>query len=300
MKSLKIKLTYLLPMAAIYLLLLALLIPSEIHSQSQLTKITYNGMDAQTASGIVIALPKQSAQKIPLQVGYQIPPGTIVATPAATQLEFASVNGNVVTLQPNSKLRLTAGPNGENYTNYNGTTGFNVTRKMNFFNVTDSRGKVILASKSTAYIMSVSKNVVNYRTSQGEINVFKKVPLRIDEGSKDTNRNNKQSLSTFRVSSQSDQDFDGESVNVEQMEVKDFTTYEEAINSCLQLIQFFEQSGSFPLQLADEKSYLANLYLDDGRPDEAIAPLEEALDIYEQIDEYDPYVAEMTLDLAEA
>lgn len=296
----KFKLTNAFTIAGISLLLLALLVPIESHSQSTLTKITYNGVNTSNAEGVLIALPKQNPQKIPVSIGYQIPPGTVVATPSGIQMEFTSVyGGNVITLNPNSKLRLTASAKGENYTNYNGKSGFNVKKKMNFFNVTDSRGKVILASKSTIYSMEVNKNIVRYNTEEGSISVIKKVPLQVGEAMTNSDRNKNRKLNAFKTEEQSDTM--GESyLDVDQMESAYYPTVQEAINASLINIQMLEQTTNNPLALAEEKSYLAYLLLDYGRAGEAIAPLEEAIYLYAIVDEYDPYISEMILDLAEA
>ena len=270
---------------------------TSLFSQSTLTNIWENGNPVNSAANVRVAIPNQQLRS-GVSVNNPFPSGTIIETPPNTVLRFTSVNGNIADLPGNSKIRLSASPSGESYTTFFGKAFFHVLRQVGFFNVSDSNGKVTGASRSTAYSIDVTKDVVTFNTTEGAIALFQKIPVKVNQAAMDNSPNQNRELSTFSNQYQ-DQNSGAFAININNMSPKVFNSFADAIAASAYNIQVLRQNGNLQ-QVADESSFLGYLYLDANQPSNAIPHLQYALNSYATIDPYDPYISELYLDLAEA
>lgn len=117
-----------------------------------------------------------------VKVGDAFPVGTMLGAAAGVQVVLKSSNTNVVTLYPETRIRLSAGSDkGEELEIIKGKIFCTVKRALNFFNV---RYEKIQASvRGTAYSVEVEpKKQITFAVTEGVVKVEREVKVKIEEG----------------------------------------------------------------------------------------------------------------------
>ena len=277
--------------------LLVLLICYSGFSQSAISKIQYNGQDY-TQANIVITLPKGKPQNATVQVGQQFASGTMFQIPAYTTV-FLSSNGNTQRLGPGSKHMASAGPKGEKHKTFFGKVKHYVSNKLSFYKASGPNNKYQGAVEGTEFtVEAVGKNV-KFHTTEGSVQIQKRVKVTVNQQAA-VNRTKERELYTIEKSYVREGDpemyYD---YNAYEQPVE-FGSYQDAIDRYQSELDQGYYNGEDPFYLADEYSLLGELYMDSGDYAGAINPLNKALNLWIEIDPYDPLIAEHYLNLAEA
>lgn len=164
--------------------MLALLFSVVAHAADwalQVTRIEISGALADKAT-LQITLPgSATAERREVKIRESFPVGTTLAIPARTSLVLKSSNGNELRLLPGSRIRITAGGDmGEEYTQEEGESFFDVKRALNFFNVRHRNFQAIV--KGTRYSVKVDpKKEITFAVEEGVVKVEREGTLRVDE-----------------------------------------------------------------------------------------------------------------------
>ncbi|MFD2822263.1 tetratricopeptide repeat protein [Lacinutrix iliipiscaria] len=277
--------------------LLTVFFLSSVKGQSTISNLQYNGKDEPQVA-IIVTLPKGKPQNATVQVGHSFPSGTMFQVPAYTTV-FLTSNNNTQRLGPGSKHMAQASPKGEKHKTFFGKVKHYVSNKLNFYKASGPNNKYQGAVEGTEFTVEAVGKDVKFFTSEGSVEIQRRVPVTVDQESA-VKRKNERELYTVKKTYVNAGDpemfYDYDAYEAPA----NYGTYQEAINQYQSELDQGYYNGEDPFYLADEYSLLGGLYLDSGNPSGAIEPLNKALNLWIEIDPYDPLIAEHYLNLAEA
>lgn len=284
------------------LVLMYYCVTADALAQSEVTLIQVDGQEVRSAAGIRVAAPKQQPRLGEVNTGDSFPQGTVIETPAKTVLELSSLNGNTLRIEARSKIRLAASANGESYTAFAGKVWFTVKKRLNFFNVSDSRGKIQGAVKATKFSVEVGEKAIKFEKTEGEVALQRKVQVKIADAKSSGERQRSRDLTTTKIDYLSaDASELSYALDYYETDVVEFETYEGAEQYFRQQLEHHSH-GSDREQLADDYTTLGYVYLDQGSPGAAVEYFNSALEINRQLfpGGIDPILADNYTDLGYA
>lgn len=155
--------------------------------------IEVDGQKATQAAGVLLQPRGEPERKATLAAGAKLAEGTAIEMPTRprVRVQLVTRNGNSVTLEPGSRLRLEAvGERGERFAQLLGEARFAVVRALGFFEVTHDR--FLAAVKGTEFAVAIDEGQTEIRFDwfKGQVVVEREVTLSIadqdDEDSADT------------------------------------------------------------------------------------------------------------------
>lgn len=264
--------------------------------QTSISRIVYNNQDYQSAN-IIIGLPKKSPVQQTVKLNQSFPSGTLFQIPAGVTV-FLTSNGNMQRLGPGSKHMVQAGPKGEKHKTFFGRVKHFVKNKLSFYKASGPNNKYQGAVQGTEFTIEAVGKDVKFMTTEGSVEIQRRVPVKVNQQSA-VNRTNDRELFTVKKSYVNAGDPEMY-YDYEAYEEVTYNSYQDAINQYQSELDQGYYSGADPYYLADEYTLLGGLYLDSGDYAGAIEPWNKALNLWIEIDPYDPLIAEHYLNLAEA
>lgn len=120
------------------------------------------------------------ATKVSIRVAQGFAVGTEIITPARTEIQLMSTNGNRITLDPVTRFKVNTVQGGESYSIGAGSVAFKVSRALNFFHV--SYDKFLAIVHGTQFSVDVQPGKrIEFRLSEGRLWVEREVKVRIEE-----------------------------------------------------------------------------------------------------------------------
>jgi len=281
----------------LFVTLLISLFPITALGQIRIAEVEFNGQSVSQVT-ISVAKPRERPASIPVKPQDAFPSGTIFQIPASTVVWLISTNNNRQRLGPGSKHQATVSPKGESHQTFVGQVTHYVTNLLNFYKASGSTPKYQAAVGGTIFTVEAVGKDVKFNTTEGRVAVRSKVPLTISEAAK-VERKKERELTTTQVTYLSEGDSE-QLFNHNSSEQVTYATYAEAIAVYQQQLDQAFDDGVNAGYLVDGYITLGALYLDNGEPEQAIDPLERAVQLLEEIDPDDPFIAEDYLTLAEA
>jgi len=264
--------------------------------QTSILAIEYQGSSINQAN-ISIGQPKQAPVLTTIRVNQKFSSGTLFQVPSNTVVWLTS-NGNKQRLGPGSKHIASTSAKGESHRTLFGSVKHYVSNVLNFYKASGPSKKYQLAVEGTEFTVQAIGKDVRLQTTEGRVAIQRKVPVKIGEQVQD-NQKRKRELSTVKVSYQNAGDPE-QTFSYNNTEEVKFETFDEAVANLEKLLNKAFINGEDAEYLADEYALLGSIYLEMELPHKAIEPFEKAIELYEEIDEDDPLLAENYLDLAEA
>jgi hypothetical protein len=271
---------------------------NSVNAQFRISKLEFNGSET-TQANIIITKPNSKSQKINILVNQEYPSGTMFQVPNNTAVYLSSRSGNVQRLGPGSKHMAKEGPKGERHKTFFGKVKHFVSNKLSFYLASGPNNKYQGAVGGTVFTVEAVGKDVKYFTSEGSVEIQKRVPIIIKQKSVG-NRTKSRKLYTIETSNVNEGDperlYDYDASDPP----KEHDTYQEAIDKYQDGLDKDYYNGEDPFYLADGYSLLGLLYLDAGNPADAIDPLDKSLSLWMEIDPDDPLIADHYLNLTEA
>jgi len=146
--------------------------------------IKVRGKPGPAAEDVGLITPgEETGARKTLRVGDRIASGSELIAPAGTQIVLLSSNGNTITLEPGSRVRIdTVSGKGESYTAKLGKMGFQVAKALSFFNV--SHNGFLAAVRGTKYTVEVDPSKsLQIACTEGTVEVQHEGRIRINEHS---------------------------------------------------------------------------------------------------------------------
>ena len=285
----KLRLTSLMVIAVIFF-------SNQIFCQTTIMAIEYQGSGVRQAN-VSIGQPKQALVLTTIRVNQKFSSGTLFQVPPNTVVWLTS-NGNKQRLGPGSKHIASTSAKGESHRTLFGSVRHYVSNVLNFYKASGPSKKYQLAVEGTEFTVQAIGKDVRLQTTEGRVAIQRKVPVKIGEHVQDTNTR-KRDLNTVKVSYQNAGDPE-QTFAYNNTEEVNFETFDEAVENLEKLLNEAFINGENAEYLANEYTLLGSLYLEMELPHKAIEPFEKTIELYEEIDEDDPLLAENYLDLAEA
>jgi tetratricopeptide (TPR) repeat protein len=261
-----------------------------------IAEVEFNGQRTSSVE-IIIAKPKERPAPANVKPQDAFPSGTIFQIPANTVV-WLSTNNNRQRLGPGSKHQATVSPKGESHQTFVGQVTHYVSNLLNFYKASGPTPKYQGAVEGTIFTVEAVGKDVKFNTTEGRVAIQSKVPLTISEAAK-VERKKERELTTTQVTYLSEGDSE-QLFNHNSSEQVTYATYAEAIAIYQQQLDQAFDDGVDAGYLVDGYMTLGALYLDNGEPEQAIDPLERAVQLLKEIDPDDPFIAEDYLTLAEA
>ena len=278
------------------LFLAVIFFSNQMFCQTSILAIEYQGSSINQAN-ISIGQPKQAPVLTTIRVNQKFSSGTLFQVPSNTVVWLTS-NGNKQRLGPGSKHIASTSSKGESHRTLFGSVKHYVSNVLNFYKASGPSKKYQLAVEGTEFTVQAIGKDVRLQTTEGRVAIQRKVPVKIGEQVQD-NQKRKRELSTVKVSYQNAGDPE-QTFSYNNTEEVKFETFDEAVANLEKLLNKAFINGEDAEYLADEYALLGSIYLEMELPHKAIEPFEKAIELYEEIDEDDPLLAENYLDLAEA
>jgi len=145
------------------------------------TSIIIAGKPNPSAEVDVIVPGATVAKRVSLRVEQSFEAGTEIITPARTEIQLLSANGNRITLDPVTRFKVDAvTQDGESYSIISGTLAFKVSHALNFFHV--NYEKFLAIVRGTQFVVSVEPGrQIRFRLSEGRLLVEREAKVRIRE-----------------------------------------------------------------------------------------------------------------------
>lgn len=148
--------------------------------------VEVDGKAVKEAVGVLVRLaddPKE--RKVTARPGLELAEGATVEAPSRprTRVGLVTRNGNRITLQPGSRLRIdVAGDRGERFSHLLGETRFAVTKALSFFEV--AHEKFLAAVKGTEFTVGLDegRDEIRYGWVRGEVVVEHEVIVSVTRG----------------------------------------------------------------------------------------------------------------------
>ena len=266
-------------------------------SQTAISKLQYNRNDV-NSTVVTITTTSQNASQMMVSVGQQFDSGTIFKVPRGTVVHLTTSNGNSQRLGPGSIHQVTVTNNGETHKTFSGRVIHNVRNKMNFYKASGTSDKYQLAVDGTIFSVEAVGKDIKVKTDEGRVMVQQKVPFIVKQQSQLINGSSRE-LYTYETAYM-DADSPEAYYNYNAGQGISYGSYLDAINVFKNRLENDYYSGVDPYYLADQYSLLGSLYMDIARPDLALGPFIDALDLWLAIDPYNPLIGENYLDISEA
>ncbi|HNP22901.1 MAG TPA: tetratricopeptide repeat protein [Panacibacter sp.] len=257
-----------------------------LYSQSSIIGLRFNNQSVTTAK-LTVILPGNGGNRPEAKVGDQLPSGTKLIIPVNTIVLLQSPGGKQkISSSTNQPFSYTVEINGkgENHTIQGiGAQIQNSVTKAVGYNYKVNNGKgTTAASKGTEFTftdLSEGKDEkATIKTTEGTIHIIDEVPCTINgQPVKNERKDEPVTKSVLRTQSAGDGEFTSSD------EPLDYASLDAAV----QYIQDeINDADTEPLVLADDLNCLGNLFMDAGRPADAVEAFSRAYDIYEE--EYGP------------
>ncbi len=214
------------------------------------------------------------AKKVAIRLAHSMAIGTEVITPARTQIELESANGNRITIEPVTRCKINAvTPDGESYSISSGTLAFKVSRALSFFHV--NYEKFLAIVRGTQFLVSVEPaKQIRFRLSEGRLLVEREARVRIQESDSIAALRVPEILAEGRKTEVSYR------LDVEEY-LREFKTLKEAEDYYRDKLREDEQSGD-PERMLDGLNAMGVILHLLGKDQEALTFLERGLTLTEQ------------------
>jgi tetratricopeptide (TPR) repeat protein len=261
-------------------------------AKSQVVVIKHDGKECKTSestctANIRVAAGTQKLQNKSVSIGDEFASGTTIETPPRVSLALDANNGNVITIDANTKLRLSPSESGTSVTMLAGKAWFHVKNALNFFKVSDATGKFQGAVKGTRFSVEIKNGKIDFQRTEGTVVLEKTVKLAFktppkSEAKSDKKRERSQDLTTSKYEELGQ---DNSSVSYDlgdyDTEPQLHDTIEDAQQLFLTELAAAQQKGDM-IAIADNHSVLGQLYLEQGDAETAVQHFSQAIMIFEK------------------
>lgn len=145
--------------------------------------IEVDGRAAEATRDVLLRRPNDARdESVELKPGAELADGSVIETRPKVRLQLMTRNGNRITLEPGSRLRLeTTSERGESYAQLFGRARYAVTRALGFFEVSHER--FLAAVKGTEFGVAIDeqRSEIRFEWGHGTVQVEREVDVRIAE-----------------------------------------------------------------------------------------------------------------------